>query len=316
MQEGVEKRLRQKQAAYRRGRGTTEQIFILRNISEKSAEWQASLYIGFIDFKKAFDSVRRDRLWNILKNYGIPVNFVNIIRELYDGSTCCVVERGQTSDWFPVESGVKQGCVMSGFLFNIIIDWIMQNTNNARRGLRWKFTTVLEDLDYADDIALLSSRHKDLQEKCNRLRQVSRSCVTSVLLYGAEMGRITSTDIEQLDVFHRKCLRRILGIFWPHTISNCDLYERTKQRPISKTMKVRRWRWIGHILRREKDNNCRVALTGPLRVGESEEDPRFRGEELWKVSVKTWAGLAGIRWNSEQKNVKDGGRFWVALFSS
>ncbi len=63
---------------------------------------------------------------------------------------------------------------MSGFLFNIIIDWIMQNTNNARRGSRWKFTTVLEDLDYADNIALLSSRHKDLQEKCNRLHQVSR----------------------------------------------------------------------------------------------------------------------------------------------
>ena len=49
----------------------------------------------------------------------------------------------------------------------------MRNTTNARRGLKWKFTTVLEDLDYADDIALLSSRHKDLQEKCSRLHQVS-----------------------------------------------------------------------------------------------------------------------------------------------
>jgi len=41
----------------------------------------------------------------------------------------------------------------------------MRNTTNARRGLRWKFTTVLEDLDYVGDIALLSSRHEDLQEK-------------------------------------------------------------------------------------------------------------------------------------------------------
>ncbi|KAL9977418.1 hypothetical protein ACROYT_G014818 [Oculina patagonica] len=55
---------------------------------------------------------------------------------------------------------------------------------------------------------------------------------------------------------------------------------------------------------------------GPLKVRESEEDPRFHGEELWKVSVKTWAGLAGMRWNSEEKTVKDGGRFWVALCSS
>ncbi|KAL9960084.1 hypothetical protein ACROYT_G033489 [Oculina patagonica] len=126
----------------------------------------------------------------------------------------------------------------------------------------------------------MNSKHTKLK--------ILKSCVTSVLLYGAEMWRISSTDIEQLDVFHQKCLRRILGIFWPHTISNCDLYERTKQRPISETVKVR----------------------------ESEEDPRFRGKELWKVSVKTWAGLAGMRWNSEQKTVKDRGRFWIALCSS
>jgi len=97
MQDGVEKKLRQEQAAYRRGRGTTEQIFILRNILEQSAEWQTPFYIAFIDFKKAFDSVRRDKLWNILRHYGIPDNFVDIIQELYDGSTCCVVKNGRTS---------------------------------------------------------------------------------------------------------------------------------------------------------------------------------------------------------------------------
>ena len=94
MQEGVEKKLRQEQAAFRTGRGTTEQIFILRNILEQSAEWQTPLYIGFIDFKKAFDSVRRDKLWNILRHYGIPDNFVDITQELYDGSTSCVVDNG------------------------------------------------------------------------------------------------------------------------------------------------------------------------------------------------------------------------------
>ena len=390
MQEGVEKKLRQEQAAFRTGRGTTEQIFILRNILEQSAEWQTPLYIGFIDFKKAFDSVRRDKLWNILRHYGIPDNFVDIIQELYDGSTSCVVDNGRTSDWFPVETGVKQGCVMSGFLFNIIIDWVMRNTTNARRGLRWKFTTVLEDLDYADDIALLSSRHKDLQEKCSRLQQVSRytglcinttktkvlrtngkvtdtisidglevkdvnsfiylganvhgvvgsheditrrlsiarrayatlnpvwrsktyskhtklrifkSCVTSILLYGAEMWRVTSTDMERLDVFHRKYLRRILGIFWPYTISNRDLYERARESPISETLKVRRWRWIGHVLRREKDNNCRVALTW------TPEGKRKRGRPIkttWRNTIeRERKELGWTSWNVVEQVAKD-----------
>jgi len=75
------------------------------------------------------------------------------------------------------------------------------------------------------------------------------------------MWRVTSTHMERLDVFHRKCLRRILGIFWPYIISNRELYERAREGPISETLKVRRWRWTGHVLGGEKDNNCRVELT-------------------------------------------------------
>ena len=58
---------------------------------------------------------------------------------------------------------------MSGFIFVLIMDWVMRHTNNRRRGLRWKLTTVLQDLDYADDVALISSRFADLQEKTDRL---------------------------------------------------------------------------------------------------------------------------------------------------
>lgn len=59
---GVESKLREEQAGFRPGRGTTKQIFILRNIIEQSIEWQSSLYVNFIDFEKAFDSVHRDSL--------------------------------------------------------------------------------------------------------------------------------------------------------------------------------------------------------------------------------------------------------------
>jgi len=53
----VNRLLRSEQAGFRRGRSTTEQIFILRNIIEQSIEWQSSIYINFVDFEKAFDSV-------------------------------------------------------------------------------------------------------------------------------------------------------------------------------------------------------------------------------------------------------------------
>ena len=71
-----------------------------------------------------------------------------------------------------IKSGVKQGCVMSGFLFSLCLDWVMimrRPTANKRRLIKWNFTTVLEDLDFADDIALMSSKFNDLYVKTKRL---------------------------------------------------------------------------------------------------------------------------------------------------
>ena len=57
---------------------------------------------------------------------------------------------------FQVETGVGQGCVMSTILFNMSIDWVMgRTTSNKRRGIKWKINTILKDLDFADDIAIL-----------------------------------------------------------------------------------------------------------------------------------------------------------------
>jgi len=75
---GVESKLRKEQAGFRPGRGTTEQIFILRNIIEQSIEWQSTLYV-VIDFEKALDSVHMDSLWLIMRSYGIPSDIINVV---------------------------------------------------------------------------------------------------------------------------------------------------------------------------------------------------------------------------------------------
>ena len=89
-----------------------------------------------------------------------------MVQTLYKDFQCSVIVDSETTDWFPVITGVKQGCCMSGFLFLLIIDWVMRQTvEGERTGIRWKFTTMLEDLDFADDIALLSSTMNHLQHK-------------------------------------------------------------------------------------------------------------------------------------------------------
>ena len=90
---GVNKRLRKEQAGYRQGRGTTDQVFILKNIIEQVNEWQATLYVNFIDFEQALDSVHRDSLWIIMQKYGIPKKLVTIGKLFYEDFQCAVEDQ-------------------------------------------------------------------------------------------------------------------------------------------------------------------------------------------------------------------------------
>lgn len=62
----------------------TDQIATLRIIIEQCAEWNSSLYVGFIDYEKAFDSVDRETIWKLLWRYKVPNKLVNIIRHSYE----------------------------------------------------------------------------------------------------------------------------------------------------------------------------------------------------------------------------------------
>ena len=167
--------LRKEQAGFRKGRSCADQIFTLRQILEQSNEWNSPLYINFIDFTKAFDSVNRLALEKILSHYGIPDKIISIIKMLYTDLNARVICGSNLSEEFKLQTGVKQGCLLSPLLFTFCIDWIMRETiKNKRTGITWAMTEMLEDLDFADDIALLSHRHRDMQEKTKQLAETAR----------------------------------------------------------------------------------------------------------------------------------------------
>ena len=120
------------------------------------------MYLIFIDYEKAFNSIHRETLWKIMRHYGIQEKYIRLVKMFYSNSRCSVVTEAGNGTWFEVKSGVKQGCVMSEFLFILVIDcWIMrQTTSQQRTGIQWTLTEQLEDLNYADDIATTSSSWK------------------------------------------------------------------------------------------------------------------------------------------------------------
>ena len=93
-----------------------------------------------------------------------------MVKIVYDDFECFLLEEGEQTRWFKISTGVKQGCVMSGVLFLLILDWTMRRiTERHRNGIRWNFTIMLEDFDFADDIVLVSSKYKHIQNRTNRL---------------------------------------------------------------------------------------------------------------------------------------------------
>nr|KAG5702408.1 hypothetical protein BaRGS_027495 [Batillaria attramentaria] len=147
---------REEQAGFRNDRSCTDHIATMRIIIEQSLEWQTPLYSTFVDFQKAFDSVDREVIWKLMSHYGFPPKFVNIIRQLYEDATCQVIHDGKLTEPFTVRTGVRQGCILSPTIFLMVVDWVMrQATDGKRTGIQWTFSKQLEDLDFADDIALL-----------------------------------------------------------------------------------------------------------------------------------------------------------------
>jgi len=90
---------------------------------------------------------------------------------------------------------------MSGFLFLLVVDWVMRNTlQDGNTGIRWKFTTKLEDLDFADDIALLSSAKQHMQIKSDKLAHEGERVGLKVNADKSTLLRINSRNNDVVEV--------------------------------------------------------------------------------------------------------------------
>jgi len=82
----------------------------IHRITEKAREFQKNIYFCFIDYTKAFDCVEHNKLWNILKEMGIPDHLICLLRNLYAGHEAIVRMGHGTVAWFKIGKGVHLGC--------------------------------------------------------------------------------------------------------------------------------------------------------------------------------------------------------------
>ena len=104
-------------------------IFTVRQLQEKCREQNKPLYIAFIDLTKAFDTVSRELLWEILSKYGCPPKFVRIVKLMHDQMQAAVLDPEEDSELFDVRTGVKQECLKAPTLFSIFISVVLLLAN-------------------------------------------------------------------------------------------------------------------------------------------------------------------------------------------
>ena len=121
--------LAEEQCGFRPKRSTIDMIFVVRRLRQLARKKSTLLYMCFVDLTKAYSSVDRTLLWAVLARFRVPPKMVAVIRHIHDGMRARIrTDDGECSDWFSVERGLRQRCVLAPLLFNIFFTAVLRVT--------------------------------------------------------------------------------------------------------------------------------------------------------------------------------------------
>lgn len=159
------------QAGFRKGFSTTDHIHTMELIIEKYQEQQRTLYISFIDYQKAFDSVSHNSIWESLAEQGVEEVYIKTIQSIYKNNKGRI-KLETIGPCFPIKRGVRQGDPLSPILFISILESIISKLDWGRLGIYIK-GEYLSHLRFADDLVLLSETAGQMQRMIGSLHHVS-----------------------------------------------------------------------------------------------------------------------------------------------
>ena len=194
--------LRKNQNGFRRNRSTTSQILTIRRILEgvRAKNLQATLL--FVDFTKAFDSIHRGKMEQILLAYSIPKETVTAIMILYRNTKVKVRSPDGDTDYFDIVSGVLQGDTLVPYLFIICLDYVFRTSIDKIKENGFELTKkrsrrypakIIIDADYADDIAILANAPAHAETLLHSLERAAGGISLHVNAYKTEYMCLNQT---------------------------------------------------------------------------------------------------------------------------
>ncbi len=143
----------------------------MKQVIEKMIKKDKVMFMVFIDLEKAYDNVCREKLWRILFEYGIRRRLLRSIKALYEGGRARVKVEGMGSKWFGVRKGVRQGCTLSPWLFNVFIDNVVREARRECIREVVLSTGTVGLLMFADDMVMMAETEEALQHNVEAMNE-------------------------------------------------------------------------------------------------------------------------------------------------
>ena len=155
-----------------------DQVFAVRQVCEKYLANGKDVFWAFMDLEKAYDTIDRHGMWQMLRVYGVGGKLLKAVQNFYVDSRACVWV-GNVSEWFPGNVGLRQGCVVSPWLFNVYMDGVVRAVNVTVLGKGLELLSAnggrfeINQLLFTDDTALVADSEEKL---CRLVSEFGRVC--------------------------------------------------------------------------------------------------------------------------------------------
>ena len=161
--EKLDEKLQKTQYGFRKNRSTAQAIHIIRRIIDIGERSDKEMHLILIDWEKAFDKVSQKGMFSAMERMNIDIKLINMIKQLYKNPQYKVEMEGYTSDWHQQQSGIRQGCPLSPYLFLIIMTAIFHDIRKEEALAEELIDnriigTLFDELLYADDTIIYSKK--------------------------------------------------------------------------------------------------------------------------------------------------------------
>ena len=170
----VEDQIGETQFGFRKGKGTTQAIYVARRIQEFAERNGLRAQFIFLDWEKAFDKISHKYLIKALESYGLPRGIIGMIKAMYQNPVFYVEVDGVRSSWKKQRKGIRQGCPLSPYLFILVMNRIFQQVHRMKDAFtRLKAGSEFQRMDvggadviellFADDTLIFAKNNESME---------------------------------------------------------------------------------------------------------------------------------------------------------